>query len=59
MSILVLWNGEVKSRTLLLMTGMQPTQNKARLAMDFRELNDYVSCYTGNEVADICEEILR
>ena len=37
----------------------QPTKHKIRPVLDFRELNENVSCHTGGEMTDICSERLR
>ena len=42
-----------------LMTVEQPTKNKEQPVMDFRELNRYVRCHTGDDVIDVCNDILR
>lgn len=52
---------KVKSREkgfLPLMAIEQPTKNKIRPVIDFRELNSYIECNTGDEV-DVCDETLR
>ena len=41
------------------MAVIQPTKNKVRPVLDFRELNEYVKCHTGDDVADVCGEVLR
>ena len=56
--ILVPWEGEV-SGCLALMAVEQPTKNKIRPVLDYRELNQYVECHTGDDVTDICSEKLR
>ena len=38
------------------MAVVQPTENKVRPVLDFRELNKYVACHT-KEGIDICEEV--
>ena len=57
--ILMPWKEEVTSGILPLMAVIQPTKNKVRPVLDFRELNDHVECHTGGEVMDICGETLR
>lgn len=37
----------------------QPTKNKVRSVLDFRELNAHVKCHTGDDVTDVCDEKLR
>ena len=56
--ILIPWT-EVKSGIIPLMAVEQPTKNKVRPVLDFRELNRYVKCHTGDEVTDVCSETLR
>ena len=56
--ILVPWEGEVGG-CLALMAVEQPTKNKVRPVLDYREMNQYVECHTGDEVTDICSEKLR
>ena len=56
--ILVPWKGEV-SGVIPLMAVEQPTKNKIRPVLDFRELNENVSCHTGDEMTDVCSERLR
>ena len=56
--ILVPWDKEVEG-VIPLMAVEQPTKNKIRPVLDFRELNEYVSCHTGGEMLDICGDRLR
>ncbi len=51
------WTGEVKG-LIPLMAVVQPTKNKVRPVLDFREINDFVECHTGDEVV-ACDETLR
>ena len=44
---------------LPLMAVVQATKRKVRPVMDFRELNKYVECHTGDEATDVCGETLR
>ena len=44
---------------LPLMAVEQPTKNKVRPVLDYRELNAHVECHTGDEIIDVCSEILR
>ena len=44
---------------LPLMAVIQPTKNKVRPVMDFRELNGYVMCHTSDDVVAVCGEALR
>lgn len=57
--ILVPWGKEVESGVLPLMAVVQPTKNKVRPVLDFRELNTHVMSHTGDDVADVCGETLR
>ena len=57
--ILVPWGEEVSSGILPLMAVEQPTKHKIRPVFDFRELNGSVSCHTGDEVTDVCGDVLR
>ena len=56
--ILVPWEGEVTG-VIPLMAVEQPTKHKMRPVLDFRELNENVSCHTGDEMTDICGDRLR
>ena len=56
--ILMPWEGEVDG-LLPLMAVEQPTKNKVRPVMDFRELNNHVECHTGGGEIDICCDKLR
>ena len=55
--ILSKWEGEVEG-VIPLMAVEQPTKDKVRPVLDFRELNEFVSSHTGDDV-DICGEKLR
>ena len=55
--ILIPWSGKVEG-VLPLMAVVQPTKNKVRLVLDFRELNKFVACHTKDGI-DICEEVMR
>ena len=57
--ILVPWNDQVETGVIPLMAIEQETKNKIRPVLDFRELNQYVNCHTGDDVADVCTETLR
>lgn len=57
--ILVPWQEEVDGGVLPLMAAIQPTKNKVRPVLDYRELNTYVMCHTGDDVTDVCGETLR
>ena len=56
--ILIPWKGEVGG-LLPLMAVVQPTKNKVRPVLDYRELNKYVESHTGDDVTDICSEKIR
>ena len=56
--ILIPWRGEVKG-VIPLMAVEQPTKNKIRTVLDFRELNESVKCHTGDDATDVCSEKLR
>ena len=55
--ILILWSGKVEG-ILPLMAVVQPTKKKVRPVLDFRELNKYVVCHTGDGI-NVCEEVMR
>ena len=44
---------------LPLMAVEQLTKNKVRSVLDYRELNSYVECHTGDDITDVCSETLR
>ena len=48
----------IRGGVLPLMAVVQPTKNKVRPVLDFRELNKYVACHTKDGI-DICEEVMR
>ena len=52
------WNGSVENGILPLMAVEQPTKNKVRPALDYRELNESVECHTGDDVLDVCSDTL-
>ena len=56
--ILVPWKKEVNG-VIPLMAVEQPTKNKVRPVLDFRELNEFVSCHTGGDMTDVCGDRLR
>ena len=56
--ILISWRGEVEG-VIPLMAVEQPTKNKIRPVLDFRELNESVKCHTGDDMTDVCSEKLR
>ena len=41
-----------------LMAVVQPTKGKVRPVLDYRELNDFVECHTGEDIV-VCDETLR
>jgi len=49
---------ESDSGILPLMAVDQPSKNKVRPVLDYRELNDYVSCHTG-DYSPACDETIR
>lgn len=53
------WEGEDTNGALPLMAVVHPTKNKIRSVLDFRELNEHVSCYTSGEAANVFGENLR
>lgn len=57
--ILLPWKEEVEDGVLSLMAVEQPTKNKVRPVLDYRELNMQVECHTGDDVTDVCTEKLR
>ena len=52
------WNGPHKG-IIPLLAVVQPTKDKVRPVMDYRELNQYVECHTGDEETAICGEKIR
>ena len=56
--ILVPWEGEVQGY-LALMAVEQPTKNKVRPILDYRELNELAKCHAGDGIKDVCSEKLR
>ena len=56
--ILLPWEGECEG-VLPLMAVVQPTKKKVRPVLDFRELNQYVECHTGDDEINICGDKLR
>ena len=55
---LVPWKGPVKG-IIPLLAVVQPTKDKVRPVMDYRELNEFVECHTGDEAVAICAEKVR
>ena len=46
------------SGVIPLMAVEQPSKDKVRPVLDFRELNQYIECHTGSEVT-VCDETIR
>ena len=42
-----------------MMAVIQPTKNKVYRILDYRELNRYIKCYTGDKIIDIYGDKLR
>ena len=57
--ILMPWGERVESGILPLMAVEQQMKVKVRPVLDFRELNESVECHTGDNVADVCGDVLR
>ncbi|XP_076056355.1 uncharacterized protein LOC143034304 [Oratosquilla oratoria] len=57
--ILSPWEEPVEGGILPLMAVVQPTKRKVRPVLDFRELNQFVKCHTGDDFVDVCSETLR
>ena len=57
--ILVPWGQGVEEGVLPLMAVIQSVKRKVRPVLDFRELNRYVMCHTGDDFTDVCDETLR
>ena len=57
--ILMPWGERVESEILPLMAVEQQTKGKVRPVLDFRTLNEFVECHTGDNVADVCSDVLR
>lgn len=55
---LVKWNGPVKG-VIPLLAVVQPTKDKVRPVMDYRELNTFVESHTGDDEIAICADKLR
>ena len=52
------WDGPVKG-IIPLLAVFQPTKDKVRPVMDYRELNAFVECHTGDDTIAVCGEKLR
>ena len=57
--ILKPWEGGEVGGILAFMAVEQPTKNKVRPVFDFREVNDYVECHTGDAILEVCDDRLR
>ena len=57
--ILLPWEKDVTEGIIPMMAVEQPTKSKIRPVLDFRELNAYVKCHTGDEITDVCDEKIR
>ena len=57
--ILLEWHEKVDEGLLPLMAVEQEIKSKVRPVFDYREMNQYVSCHTGDEFIDVCAEKLR
>ena len=57
--ILIPWGREVTEGIIPMMAVEQPTKDKVRPVLDFRELNRHVRCHTGDDVVDVCDDKLR
>ena len=55
---LVEWNGPIKG-IIPLLAVVQPTKDKVRPVMDYRELNAFVESHTGDEEIAVCAEKVR
>ncbi|KAG1670332.1 hypothetical protein GQR58_016949 [Nymphon striatum] len=51
------WRGPIES-IIPLLAVFQPSKDKMRPVMDYRELNDFVECHTGDVIA-VCGEKIR
>ena len=47
------WNGPVKG-VIPLLAVFQPTKDKVPPVMDYRELNNFVECRTGDDMVAVC-----
>ena len=56
--ILLLYNDKT-DHIILLMVVEQPTNNKIIPVIDFCELNQFLECYTGDDVIDNSDKTLR
>ena len=52
------WNGPVEG-IIPLLAVFQPTKDKVRLVMNYRKLNAFVKCHTGDKMVAVCGEKIR
>jgi len=52
------WNGPAAG-IIPLLAVFQPTKDKVRPVMDYRELNNFVECHTGDDMVAVCGDKLR
>ena len=52
------WDGPVRG-VIPLLAVFKPTKDKVRPVMDYRELNDFVECHTGDDMVALCGEKVR
>ena len=53
------WGERVESGILPLMAVEQQTKGKVRPVLNFREQNEFMECHTGDNLADVCGDVLR
>ena len=53
------WDEQVVQGVLPLMAVEQATKQKVRPVLDYRELNEFIECHTGDDSIDVCDETLR
>src|SRR5215469_2158777 len=56
--ILKPWSGDSTYGVIPLMAMEQINKNKVKPVLDFRKLNEHVSCYSGDKV-NVCDESIR
>lgn len=52
------WTGPVQG-IIPLLAVFQPTKDKVRPVMDYRELNNFVECHTGDDMVAVCGDKIR
>lgn len=52
------WDGPVEG-IIPLLAVFQPTKDKVRPVMDYRELNGFVECHTGDDMVAVCGDKIR